>query len=170
MSLITGNLRWPSRTLHEYFMCRTDRVMINSHPADRILMKILNISPHPELLVLGTSYLQALSFQVAAARDLPGVVDAFGAGEEFDLVILCHTLADAQKRSICEFVRARCPLARLFELYFTAPPITLGVTVEATTEFHPLMRILALDGTNSEIIRPLRQARSNASMTRSKLA
>ena len=72
-------------------------------------MKILNISPHPELLVLGTAYLQALSFQVAAARDLPGVVEAFGAGQEFDLVILCRTLPDAQKRSICEFVRARCP-------------------------------------------------------------
>jgi CheY-like chemotaxis protein len=132
-------------------------------------MKVLHISTHPELLVLGSAYLQALGFHVAAVGDLPGVLDLFEGGEEFDLVILCHTLDLAEKRFICKFIRARCPLARILELYLTEPHVTLGVAVDATTEFHCLMRILALDGANSEIIPPLRQARSNASMTWTKL-
>lgn len=133
-------------------------------------MKVLNISTHPELLVLGNAYLQALGFQVAGVGDLPGVLDLFEGGEEFDLVILCHTLDVAEKRSISEFIRARCPLARILELYLSQPHVTLGVAVDATAEFHLLMRTLALDGTNSEIILPLRRARSNPSMTWTKLA
>jgi len=133
-------------------------------------MKVLNISTDPELLVLGSAYLRSLGFQVAGVGDLSGVLELFEGGEEFDLVILCHTLDTAEKRSICQFVGVRCPLAHILELYLTEPRVTLGVAVHATTEFHPLMRILALDGTNSEMIPPLRQTRSNASMTWTKLA
>jgi len=132
-------------------------------------MKILNISTHPELLVLSSAYLQALGFHVAGVGDLPGVQDLFEGGEEFDLVILCHTLDNAQKRSICDFIRARHPAARILELYLTKPLAAQGVVVEATAEFHRLMRMLAWDDSTSEFRRPLRQVHNDVSMTRAAL-
>jgi CheY-like chemotaxis protein len=132
-------------------------------------MKILNISTHPELLVLGSAYLQALGFQVAGVGGLPGVLHLYEVGEEFDLVILCHTVDGAQKRSICEFIRARCPAVCILELYLSEPRAAQGVPVEATTEFHHLMRMLALDDPNSEFRRPLPHVPSDVAMTRAAL-
>ena len=132
-------------------------------------MKILNISTHPELLVLGSAYLQALGFQVAGVGGLAGVLGQFEVGEEFDLVVLCHTLDYAHKRCICEFIKARCPAACILELYLTDPRAAQGVAVDATTEFHPLMRMLASDDRTSEFRRPLRHVHSDVSMTRAAL-
>lgn len=151
-------------------MLQTQRFMITSHRVVGVSMKILNVSTHPELLVLGSAYLQALGFQVAGVRDLTGVQDLFEAGEEFDLVILCHTLADALKRSICESINDRCPAACILELYLNQPGAAQGVAVEATTEFHHLMRMLASDDTTSEFRRALRQAQSDISLTPAALA
>ena len=150
-------------------MLRTRRFMISSRRVAGVSMKILNISTHPELLVLGSAYLQALGFQVAGVGDLPGVQDLLEVGEKFELVILCHTLADAQKRSICKLIMARCPAACILELYLTDPRAAQGVAVDATTEFHPLMRMLASDDRTSEFRRPLRHVHSDVSMTRAAL-
>jgi DNA-binding response OmpR family regulator len=129
-------------------------------------MKILKISTHRELLVLSSAHVQALGFHVAGVDDLPGVQDLFEGGKEFDLVILCHTLDDAQKRSICDFIRARYPAACILELYLTKPLAAQGVAVEATAEFHHLMRMLAWDDTTSEFRRPFRQVHNDVAMTR----
>jgi len=106
-------------------------------------MNILNISSDPELCVVGTAYLRALGFQAVGVRDLAGVRERFSGGESVDLVILCHTLNNGQKRSICESIRERIPLAQVLELYLTDPPVTPGVALHAVTEFQPLMRMLA---------------------------
>jgi len=147
-------------------MLQTQRFMITSGRVVGVSMKVLNISTDPELLVLGSAYLQALGFQVAGVEGLAGVLDQFEVGEEFDLAVLCHTLDYAQKRCICEFIKARCPAACILELYLTEPRAAQGVAVDATTEFHPLMRMLAVDDTNSKIRRPLRHAPSDVAMTR----
>lgn len=106
-------------------------------------MKILNISTHSELLVVGTAYLRALGFQADGVCDLAGLRALFGMGKQVDLVILCHTLDNDQKRSICESINGRIPLTQVVELYLTRPPVTHGIPVHATTEFQPLMRMLA---------------------------
>ena len=143
--------------------------MISSRRVVRVSMKILNISTHPELLVLSSAYLQALGFQVAGVGDLPGVLNLFEWGEVFDLVILCHTLDAAEKRSICEVINARYPAACILELYLTESRAAHGVPVEASSEFHPLMRMLASDDRTSEFRRPLRHVHSDVSMTRTAL-
>jgi len=133
-------------------------------------MRILNISTHPELLVLSTAYLQALGFQVAGVSNLRGVLAELEMGEEFDILILCHTLSDAQKRTLCESVTARCPAVRILELYLNKPRVTLGVAVEAATEFHDLMAALALDDADVNLGLPFGQPFSRSTTTMTTLA
>jgi hypothetical protein len=113
-------------------------------------MNVLNISTDPDLLVVSIAYLSALGFEVVGVHDLAGVRELIDAGKHIDLLILCHTLNDSQKRSICELVTERIPLAQVLELYMAELPVTEEVAAHATIEFLPLMRILASDKANSE--------------------
>lgn len=138
--------------------------MIHSLRIGEISMRILNISIHPELLVLSTAYLQALGFHVAGVSNLRGVSAQLEMGEEFDMLILCHTLSNAQKRTFCESVTARCPSVRVLELYLNTPRVTQGVAVEAATEFHRLMGALASEDADVNIGRPWGQPFSRSTM------
>jgi DNA-binding response OmpR family regulator len=105
-------------------------------------MNILNISTNPELLVIGTSYLCHLGFDVIAAHDLATVRELSRFVKKVDLVVLCHSLAEPEKHSISQFVRRRNPSARILELYLNEPDATYGTAIESV-EFLPLMKTLA---------------------------
>jgi hypothetical protein len=129
-----------------------------------VLMKILYISPNAELLALGAAYLQALGFLVVPASAVPCEPDLSRVADGFDLVILCHTCDRDQKRRIAGFLRTQCPSAQILELYLSEAPVTHGTAVQATTEFHHLMRMLASERVISQFDRPLWQPASAASM------
>lgn len=115
-------------------------------------MKFLNVCVDPDLLQLRGRYLQALGFAVVNARDVASAIAALRFGEKFDLAILCHTLPDHQKLQLEVFTRRAGASITVLELYITDPPVTSGASLDATTEFLPLMASWAqsLEETNPE--------------------
>jgi hypothetical protein len=152
-----------SQTVQKHFRHRMLQVMVSSRQGGDGVMRVLNISPHHELIVVGLAYLRALGFQAVGGYDLASVRDAFEDGEQVDLAVLCHTLSDGEKLSICEFICEQSPTTQILELYLTEPPATQEMAVNATTGFLPLMRALAFDRARSEIDRRLSHAEPGTS-------
>jgi hypothetical protein len=111
------------------------------HPYE-VLVKLLNICMHRELLHLRGMYLRVLGYNVVDTLGPASAVALLRSGGDYEMVILCHTVPLSDKLLIESLVRNSCAEARILELYLDEPPVTCGMTVEATTEFQRLMKMM----------------------------